>query len=100
VQRSVNVLSVVSFANMPALGGYSAANAAAFSATQALRGELAKKNISVDGVFPGPVDTDMVRQMDMAKTSPEDVACAIVQGAKEGREEILPDPVSRQMFDV
>lgn len=96
----VNVLSVVSLANMPALGGYSAAKAAAFSATQALRGDLAKKNISVHGVFPGPIDTDMVRQMQMAKTSPEDVARAVIDGVVEGREEILPDPTSRQMFEL
>jgi NAD(P)-dependent dehydrogenase (short-subunit alcohol dehydrogenase family) len=38
----VNVLSVVSLANMPALGAYSASKAAAFSITQALRGDLAK----------------------------------------------------------
>ncbi|MEJ7597930.1 MAG: SDR family NAD(P)-dependent oxidoreductase [Kofleriaceae bacterium] len=49
----VNILSVVSLASMPSLGGYSAAKAAAYSATQALRGELAAKQISVHAVFPG-----------------------------------------------
>lgn len=96
----VNVLSVVSLANMPALGGYSAAKAASFSATQALRGELAKKNVSVHAVFPGPIDTDMVRAMDMPKTSPEAVAKAIIDGVEAGLDEILPDPAARQMFDV
>jgi NAD(P)-dependent dehydrogenase (short-subunit alcohol dehydrogenase family) len=72
----VNVLSVVSFASMPALGGYSAAKAAAHSITQALRGDLAKKQISVHAVFPGAIDTDMVRAMEMPKTSPEVVATA------------------------
>ena len=96
----VNVLSVVSLANMPALGGYSAAKAASFSATQALRGELAKKKVSVHGGFPGLIDTDMVRHMEMPKTSPEEVARAIVEGVEAGREEILPDPASRQMFEV
>lgn len=81
-------------------GGYSAARAAAFSVTQALRGELAKKHISVHAVFPGPVDTDMVRAFDMVKTSPEAVARAIIEGVEEGLEEILPDPASRQMFAV
>jgi NAD(P)-dependent dehydrogenase (short-subunit alcohol dehydrogenase family) len=94
----VNVLSIVSLANMPALGGYSAAKAAAFSVTQALRGDLGKKHISVHAVFPGPVDTDMVREMEMAKTSPAVVARAIVEGVEQGLEEILPDPASREMF--
>lgn len=94
----VNVLSVVSLASMPALGAYSAAKAAAFSITQALRGELGRKRISVHAVFPGPIDTDMVRSFAMAKTSPEVVAKAILAGVEQGLEEILPDPMSREMF--
>lgn len=96
----VNVLSIVSFANMPGVGGYSAAKAAAYSATQALRSELAKKRIAVYGAFPGPIDTEMVRGMEMTKTSPDDVARAIVDGVVAGQEEILPDPMSRQMFEM
>jgi NAD(P)-dependent dehydrogenase (short-subunit alcohol dehydrogenase family) len=96
----VNVLSVASLASMPALGGYAAAKAAAFSATQALRGELREKGISVHGVFPGPIDTDMIRHFDMVKTSPEVVARAILEGVEQGLEDILPDPASQQMFAV
>jgi NAD(P)-dependent dehydrogenase (short-subunit alcohol dehydrogenase family) len=94
----INVLSIVSFANMPALGGYSAAKAAAYSITQALRGELATRRIGVHAAFPGPIDTDMVRAMEMPKTSPEQVARAIVEGVQRGDDEILPDPMSREMF--
>jgi NAD(P)-dependent dehydrogenase (short-subunit alcohol dehydrogenase family) len=93
-----NVLSVVSLASMPALGGYSAAKAAAYSITQALRGELAAKRIAVHAVFPGPIDTDMVRTFEMAKTSPEVVAQAIIEGIERGVEDIYPDPASRDMF--
>jgi len=57
----VNILSIAALAGMPGLGGYSASKAAAFSMTQALRGQLAPKGIRVHGVFPGPVDTDMAR---------------------------------------
>jgi short-subunit dehydrogenase len=94
----VNVLSIVSLASMPAIGGYSAAKAAAYSVTQALRGELARRGVSVHAVLPGPVDTDMIRSMPMAKTSPELVARAIIDGVEAGAEEIFPDPASRQMF--
>jgi len=93
-----NVLSVVSLASMPALGGYSAAKAAAYSITQALRGELAAKRIAVHAVFPGPIDTDMTRTFEMAKTSPEAVAQAIIDGIERGVEDIYPDPASRDMF--
>jgi short-subunit dehydrogenase len=65
----VNVLTVAALASMPALGGYSASKAAASSLTQALRGELRGRRIRVVAVFPGPVDTDMIRSFDMPKTS-------------------------------
>lgn len=90
----VNVLSIASFAAMPALGGYSASKAAAWSLTQALRAELRAKKIAVHAVFPGPIDTDMIRTFTMAKASPASVAQAIVDGVREGQEDIAPDPVS------
>jgi NAD(P)-dependent dehydrogenase (short-subunit alcohol dehydrogenase family) len=91
----VNVLTVVSLASMPGLGGYSASKAAAFSVTQALRGELKAKGIQVFNAYPGPIDTDMIRGFDLPKTSPEDVAKAILAGVSEGHEDIAPDPMSR-----
>jgi short-subunit dehydrogenase len=94
----VNVLSVVSLANMPAIGGYSASKAAASCVTQALRADLAKLKIGVHGVFAGAIDTDMVKAMEMAKTSPADVARAILEGVERGDEDIFPDPMSQQLF--
>jgi NAD(P)-dependent dehydrogenase (short-subunit alcohol dehydrogenase family) len=94
----VNVLSVVSMASMAALGGYSASKAAAWSITQSLRGELRSRNIAVHAVFPGPVDTDMVRAMDMPKTAPADVAAAVLAGIEAGSEDIFPDPMSRDSY--
>src|SRR5262249_55737597 len=94
-----NVLTIVSLASMPALGGYSATKAAAWSLTQALRSELRPRNIAVHAVFPGPVDTDMSRALTLPKTHPAEVARAIVRGIGAGDEDILPDPVSRRVFD-
>lgn len=91
----VNVLSVLSFANIAGLGGYGAAKSAAFSITQALRSELAAKRIAVHAVFPGPIDTDMIRSFELTKTSPEVVAKNIVDGVARGIEDILPDPTSQ-----
>lgn len=91
----VNVLSVVSLANMPAIGAYSASKAAAHSLTQALRAALAESHVRVHGVFAGAIDTDMVRGMEGAKTPPLDVARAIVAGVEEGIDDIFPDPMSQ-----
>lgn len=94
----VNLLSVVSLASMAGLGGYSATKAAAFSLTQALRAELRPRGVSVHGVFPGPVDTDMAKDIMLPKTSPADVARAIVAGVQRGDEDILPDAMSQQVY--
>ena len=93
----VNLLSVVSLANMPALGGYSASKAASWSMTQAVRAELAKKNIRVHAVFPGPVDTDMTKGIDLPKTAPKDIVRAVLDGVEAGQDDITPDSMSREV---
>jgi NAD(P)-dependent dehydrogenase (short-subunit alcohol dehydrogenase family) len=94
----VNVLSIVALANMPGIGGYSASKAAAFSLTQAIRAELSGQNVRVHGVFPGPVDTDMIRGLDLPKTSPADIARATLDGVEAGVTDILPDAMSKQAY--
>ena len=93
----VNVLSLTSLASFPALGGYSASKAAAYSVTQALRPELKAKRIELLAVLPGPIDTDMVRALPMPKTSAADTARGILAGMARGDEEIFPDPMAQQM---
>jgi NAD(P)-dependent dehydrogenase (short-subunit alcohol dehydrogenase family) len=93
----VNVLSLTSLASFPPLAGYSASKAAAYSITQALRAELKAKQIDVLAVLPGPIDTDMVKALEMPKTSPADTARALVAGIVRGEEEIFPDPMAQQM---
>jgi NAD(P)-dependent dehydrogenase (short-subunit alcohol dehydrogenase family) len=93
----VNVLSLTSLASFPALGGYSASKAAAYSITQALRPELKKKQIDILAALPGPIDTDMVKDLPMPKTSPADTANGLLAGIARGDEEIFPDPMAQQM---
>jgi NAD(P)-dependent dehydrogenase (short-subunit alcohol dehydrogenase family) len=94
----VNVLSVVSLASMPALAAYNASKAAAWSMTQSLRASVANKGIRVHAVFPGPVDTDMASEIEFDKTSPADVATAVLAGIETGQEDIFPDPMSAQFY--
>jgi NAD(P)-dependent dehydrogenase (short-subunit alcohol dehydrogenase family) len=95
-----NVISVVGLASMSAIGGYSASKAALFSATQAMRAELKSKNIVVHGIFPGPIDTDMARDVDMPKTDVRVAAENIVKGIMSGQEDIFPDPMSSQLSEL
>ncbi|MFI5908501.1 SDR family oxidoreductase [Dactylosporangium sp. NPDC051541] len=92
----VNVLSLVVFGAVPAMGGYSASKAAAASATQALRAQLTDRKITVHGVFPGAVDTDMIRDFPIPKTAPAAVAAALLDGVEAGEESIFPDPMAQQ----
>jgi NAD(P)-dependent dehydrogenase (short-subunit alcohol dehydrogenase family) len=93
----VNVLSLASLASVPPMGGYSASKAAAYSITQALRAELKAKRIDVLAALPGPIDTDMVKQLALPKTSTAETAAGLLAGIERGEEEIFPDPMARQM---
>jgi NAD(P)-dependent dehydrogenase (short-subunit alcohol dehydrogenase family) len=96
----VNLLTVVALASMPGLASYNASKAAAWSMTQSLRASVADKGISVHAVFPGPVDTDMAAAIEFNKTSPADVAAAVLAGIESGQEDIFPDPMSAQVYDT
>lgn len=91
-----NVISVAGLACALGIVGYSASKAALFSSTQALRAELAQKNITVHGIFPGPIETDMTKDFDMEKTSAAETGQNIVKGLLEGQEDIFPDPMSQE----
>lgn len=93
----VNVLSLTSLAPFPPQGGYSATKAAAYSMTQALRPELKAKRIDVLAVLPGPIDTDMTKDLQLPKASAADTATRIVAGIERGDEEIFPDVMSEQL---
>ena len=82
---------------MPVIGTYSATKAAVHSITQGMRAELEKDNILVSGVYPGPIDTDMASDFEMDKDSPENVAKNIIDGLKNGTEDIFPDTMSSQL---
>ena len=90
----VNLLSLVALGAVRGMGGYSVSKAAAASMTQAVRAQVADLGITVHGVFPGAVDTDMIRAFAMPKTSASEVAHAILDGVEAGDEDIFPDPMA------
>jgi NAD(P)-dependent dehydrogenase (short-subunit alcohol dehydrogenase family) len=94
----VNILTLVALASMPGLGVYNASKAAAWSLTQSLRADFAKRHVKVFSVFPGAVDTDMLKGVEMPKTAPADVAAAVLKGIEADEEDIFPDPMSRQLY--
>jgi NAD(P)-dependent dehydrogenase (short-subunit alcohol dehydrogenase family) len=94
----VNILTIVALASTPKLTAYTASKAAGWSLTQSLRADLAKHGIAVHGVFPGAVDTDMIRSFAIPKTPASDVARAVLEGIEANTEDIFPDPMAQQLY--
>jgi NAD(P)-dependent dehydrogenase (short-subunit alcohol dehydrogenase family) len=95
----VNNLSLMALAPLPLTPAYAISKAAALSMTQSLRALLAAHGVTVHGVFPGPVDTDMTRGFEIPKASPESVAQGIFDGLANGEEDIFPDPLSQSIAE-
>ncbi len=90
----VNVVSLAAFAAVPVLPAYSVSKAALFALTQSQRMLLAADGVTVHAVMAGPIDTDMVRGLEIPKTAPETVAGGVLDGVERGDDEIFPDPMS------
>ena len=95
----VNNMSLAALAPIPLTPAYSMSKAAAFNLTQSLRALLAGQGVRVHAVLTGPVDTDMVKDLDIPKTPPQAVARGILDGVDNGEEEIFPDPASASLAD-
>ena len=96
----VNIVTIGAFVSFPIIGGYCASKAALFSMSQAARIELAHRGISVYTVNPGPIDTDMAKDFQADKTSPQVTAQNIIAGLKADMDDIFPDPGGKSMFEV
>jgi NAD(P)-dependent dehydrogenase (short-subunit alcohol dehydrogenase family) len=94
----VNLLSVYALANFPAHGTYSASKAAALSATQCLRAEMAGSGIRVINVFPGPVDDEWNQLLPPPKLAPAALASAVVKALRDGVEDIFPGEVAQEWY--
>ncbi|WP_290057629.1 SDR family oxidoreductase [Amycolatopsis solani] len=93
----LNVLSVLSWFTAPQVAAYSAAKAAAWSLTNALRLELAPQKTQVTALHVGYMDTDMAKHVDGPKIDPAFVAGLALDGVEAGRFEVLADDLSRNV---
>jgi NAD(P)-dependent dehydrogenase (short-subunit alcohol dehydrogenase family) len=95
----INIVSLGAVAAVPVLPAYSVSKAASLSLTQSLRALLTAQGVSVYAVMPGPIDTDMVRALEIPKTPPQDVARTTLDLIEQGEEDIFPDPMSAPLAE-
>ena len=89
----VNVLSILAKATLPMMGSLCASKAAALRMTEGVRAELAAQGTLVVAVMTGALDTDMSRDFQGPKSSPVEVAQAIVAALGHGDEEVYVGPM-------
>ncbi|WP_224366216.1 SDR family oxidoreductase [Hyalangium versicolor] len=95
----LNVLSVLSWVAPPGSATYCASKAAAWALTNGLRAELEPQGTQVTAVHAGYIDTDMVRELDVPKVRPEEVARLALEGVEAGADEVLVDELTRRVKD-
>ncbi|BCJ72696.1 short-chain dehydrogenase [Catellatospora sp. IY07-71] len=93
----VNMLSALSWLSLPNTAGYSAAKAAAWAATNALRLALKEQGTLVTAVHVGYVDTDMAAHVDGPKVPPRDVVTQVLDAVEAAQPEVLADETSRRV---
>jgi NAD(P)-dependent dehydrogenase (short-subunit alcohol dehydrogenase family) len=91
----VNILSLAAWTPVPT--AYAASKAAAWSATNGLRVELAAQGTTVTGVLVGMVDTAMSARWEMPKVSAASVVAQAYDGAVRGAWEVLADDDTRMV---
>ncbi len=92
----LNMLSVLSWLHTPGSGAYSAAKAAGWAMTDAVRADLAPRGITVTAVHVGYMDTDMAAFAPAdQKIDPDLVARLALDGLLAGAPEVLADELTR-----
>ena len=93
----VNMLSIVSFFNVPAMGTFCPTKAALWSLTNGVRIELRAQGTLVVAAHSAFIDTRLAEGFDVAKHAPAEVAAQILDAVESGREEVLADERTRAM---
>ncbi|MDQ4117146.1 MAG: SDR family oxidoreductase [Actinomycetota bacterium] len=97
-ERSGTVVNVASVLSWLGIGGsYSVSKAALWSATDAMRLDLAPRGVHVLGLYMGYVDTDMTAGVDAPKATPADIVGQVLDGLDTGASEVLADDTARQV---
>ncbi|WP_439381282.1 SDR family oxidoreductase [Amycolatopsis lexingtonensis] len=87
----VNIASSASWFVFPGSSAYAVSKAAVWSMSNALRQELAGQGTLVTSVHLGAADTDMMKDFDLPKTDPAEVARLTLDGVEADAAEVVVD---------
>ncbi len=92
------VSSIAGHVVFPALPTYTASKFAANAFIQSARQHLTAQGTHVVGVYPGPIDTDMGKAVDMEKFPPSLVAEKTIAAIEKNELSVFPDDASQGLY--
>lgn len=93
----LNVLSVASWINRSLLAGYGATKSAAWALTNGLRSEMVEQGTQVLALHMGFVETDLTKDLDVPKQTPEAIVKAALDALEAGESEVMADEMTRKV---
>ncbi|WP_418180016.1 SDR family NAD(P)-dependent oxidoreductase [Aliarcobacter lanthieri] len=96
----ITINSILAFINLPTMALYCASKSALHSIMQAFRAELQNKQIQVYEVFPGPIDTNMAKNLQMPKASPKQIVEKTFEALENKTFEVFPDDFSKNIYSM
>jgi NAD(P)-dependent dehydrogenase (short-subunit alcohol dehydrogenase family) len=94
----ITVSSIAGHVTVPGFASYCASKYAAQSLILSHRLELKQQGTHVIGVYPGPIETDMTKDIDFDTFPPSIVTQATIEAIKNGEEDVFPDPMSQEFY--
>lgn len=92
------VSSIAGHVVFPGFSTYCASKFAASALIVAARAELSLQGTRVIGVYPGPIDTDMAKDIPMDKFPPSQVAQRTIKAIESGQEDVFTDAFSEDLY--
>ncbi|SAK82289.1 short-chain dehydrogenase [Caballeronia temeraria] len=93
----INILSILARVALPSMASLSASKAAALRMTEGARAELAPHHIRVISVLPGPIDTEMSRNVPPPKIPVEEAVDAVLAALEGGADEVYMGAMAEEI---
>ncbi|MCC8395818.1 SDR family NAD(P)-dependent oxidoreductase [Paraburkholderia sp. MMS20-SJTR3] len=93
----INILSILARVALPAMASLSASKAAALRMTEGARAELAPHRVRVISVLPGPIDTEMSRDVPPPKIPVAEAVDAVLAALEGEQDEVYMGAMAQEI---